>query len=161
MNRARHLRYQYGISDEHYEWLLKKQRSTCAICGSSNSRCRWGKFFIDHDHQTKQVRGLLCMDCNTGLGKFKDNTQLLLKAALYVKEKGFANELERAQIELPPRPKRRYDPETHAKKLSAAQVFEIHKRLASVVTQTKIARDFGVSQAMISRIALGKAWSKA
>ena len=41
---------------------------------------------IDHDHESGEVRGLLCRYCNVGLGKFSDEVQLLVKAASYLME---------------------------------------------------------------------------
>jgi hypothetical protein len=41
---------------------------------------------IDHCHKTGKIRGLLCKNCNQGLGQFKDNIDLLLSAAKYLYE---------------------------------------------------------------------------
>lgn len=53
----------------------------CEICFSTESLC------IDHDHETKLVRGVLCNDCNLGLGRFHDNIKKLTKAIEYLKAK--------------------------------------------------------------------------
>jgi Recombination endonuclease VII len=63
--------------------LFERQNGTCAICG----REEWEKvkvLGVDHDHKTGRVRGLLCTDCNMGLGKFKDDPALLRKAIKYL-----------------------------------------------------------------------------
>lgn len=60
--------------------LRQKQCNMCAICGSTFVRSP----HLDHDHATGQVRGLLCNRCNTGLGMFKDSTELLAKATHYL-----------------------------------------------------------------------------
>ena len=76
------MRY-YGITIDEYNLLYKKQNRGCAICsvptGSNDKRLS-----VDHNHQTGEVRGLLCDDCNIGLGKFKDNPNLLAKAINYL-----------------------------------------------------------------------------
>lgn len=69
----------YGLSETQYQNLLK-QYPYCAICcapwvTSPN---------IDHCHQTNKVRGLLCKDCNTGLGHFKDDIANLQSAIVYL-----------------------------------------------------------------------------
>jgi hypothetical protein len=61
--------------------MLYKQGGKCGICGSvSNGK----RLAIDHDHETGRVRGLLCQQCNTALGLFKDQVELLKKAIDYL-----------------------------------------------------------------------------
>lgn len=60
----------FGITQKEYEILLKKQKGVCAICGSKPDT-RWQILAVDHDHNTGKVRGLLCMVCNTMLGRFE------------------------------------------------------------------------------------------
>ena len=76
----------YGISAADYELLLKEQNGKCAICGSTESGRNSEPLFVDHDHAKGTVRGLLCHSCNVGIGKFKDNEELLYKAIRYLKE---------------------------------------------------------------------------
>lgn len=54
----------YGIDNEDYNKLLKKQKGRCALCGTKNPGRRYNFFCIDHDHKTRKVRGLLCWICN-------------------------------------------------------------------------------------------------
>lgn len=54
------------------------QRKVCAICGQK------ARFHIDHDHATGKVRGLLCGNCNRGLGSFQDSPDLMLAAITYL-----------------------------------------------------------------------------
>lgn len=77
----------YKITLKEYDDLLKKQNFKCAICGSDKSgNNKFAKnFSIDHCHKTKKVRGLLCNSCNRGIGLFKDNIDILLKAVEYLK----------------------------------------------------------------------------
>ena len=59
----------YGITHEDYLAMLDKQGGKCAICGAAKTTCRRSKYFdVDHNHQTGQVRGLLCRDCNLTVG---------------------------------------------------------------------------------------------
>lgn len=55
----------------------------CHICGGVDKD---RNLAIDHCHQTGKMRGLLCMGCNTALGRFKDNPDLLRKAAEYIEK---------------------------------------------------------------------------
>lgn len=79
----RHLKQRYGISIEDYEGMLEKQEGCCAICGVHTSG-EEKNLAVDHCHNTGKVRGLLCFDCNTGLGKLKDSEELLRKALKYL-----------------------------------------------------------------------------
>lgn len=67
-----------------YSLLLEEQGGCCAICGKSE-KDNGQRLAIDHNHATHQVRALLCRNCNTGLGAFKDDEQLLSKAIEYLK----------------------------------------------------------------------------
>ena len=78
-NRKGLLRRKYQMSLREYEELCKKQDYKCAICLKENM------LIVDHDHKTGKVRGLLCADCNKGLGFFKDNSELLEKARVYLR----------------------------------------------------------------------------
>jgi hypothetical protein len=69
-----HLRRTHGITLEQFDALLKQQKGCCAICGRSESQSRPDAEFlhVDHDHETKTIRGLLCNNCNCGVGYFGD-----------------------------------------------------------------------------------------
>lgn len=79
------LRKQYGINLEQYNQLLAEQNANCAICGLNQSEIPLG-LAVDHNHKTNCVRGLLCLNCNQGIGKFKDDPELLLKAIGYLRK---------------------------------------------------------------------------
>ncbi len=83
--RNSYLKKFYGITTEYYENLLVDQGGGCAICNKSPEDNR-KRLAVDHCHDSGIIRGLLCHDCNTGLGKFKDNTNILLAAGSYLKE---------------------------------------------------------------------------
>lgn len=68
--RTRHLRRR-GVTPEQYQALLDEQGGVCAICGNP---CSTGKSLaIDHDHETDEIRGLLCFPCNTKLGWYENH----------------------------------------------------------------------------------------
>ncbi len=77
-----HLKSKYGLTIADVVEMQKQQGNKCAICG-----CKFNKpHHIDHDHNTGAVRGLLCGECNLGLGKFRDSL-FILKAAIQYLEK--------------------------------------------------------------------------
>lgn len=83
------LKRKYGITPEDKEKMLENQGYKCAICGEELFLFGSSKKLtahVDHDHKTGKVRGLLCKECNTGLGKFRDNTDYLLSAISYLKK---------------------------------------------------------------------------
>lgn len=67
-----------------YDEMLNSQDSRCAICGSPDPG-KGNRFFcVDHDHLTGKIRGLLCNNCNRGLGTFEDDPHRLIEAANYL-----------------------------------------------------------------------------
>lgn len=84
------LRKKFGISLNEYNQMYLDQNSVCALCGrASYSKHRSGKIkslAVDHCHKTKKVRGLLCDQCNRGLGLFKDDATVLTKAIEYLRK---------------------------------------------------------------------------
>lgn len=77
--RERHLRQRYGMSLEDYDRMYSLQDGRCAICGRSlDLLC------VDHNHQTGEVRGLLCKVCNQWLGLVDDDPKKAIKAARYM-----------------------------------------------------------------------------
>jgi len=83
-HRDRWLR-KYGLTVEQYDSMVEQQGSRCAICHGPDPKTNGGQHWcVDHDHATGKVRGLLCHDCNIGLGKFRDDPDLLRRAADYL-----------------------------------------------------------------------------
>ncbi len=86
--RKSRLRRKFGITPEDYDAMLASQDGGCAICGvkdpsiGMNTTRRY--FSVDHNHETGEVRGLLCGRHNTGIGCFQDDATLLAKASQYL-----------------------------------------------------------------------------
>jgi hypothetical protein len=81
------LRNKYGVSLEEYDRMVCRQGNRCAICKSEPTDRELGaKLYIDHDHRTGKVRGLLCSDCNHGLGMFRDEIARLQQAVRYLRK---------------------------------------------------------------------------
>ena len=85
----------YNISFSEYQEMNESQNYKCWICecGVSDRRNKVKPssekdadvyFAVDHNHKTKKVRGLLCSKCNTALGQFEDNPELLRRAIKYL-----------------------------------------------------------------------------
>lgn len=79
------LKKKYGITIEDYDRMLESQNGRCTICGTKTPGGS-GCFHIDHDHETNQVRALLCSKCNQALGLFQDDPTICLKAAEYLEK---------------------------------------------------------------------------
>lgn len=63
--------------------MLARQNGRCAICNREPFG-RWTTFYIDHDHTTGKVRGLLCQKCNAGIGLLMDSIPILFLAIRYL-----------------------------------------------------------------------------
>lgn len=74
------LKRMYGITEDDYQTLYEVQNGECAICHRTVN----GRLHIDHDHATNEIRGLLCNDCNRGIGLLGDDYSRLIDAAMYV-----------------------------------------------------------------------------
>lgn len=84
----KYLRY-YGITLKAYNILHELQDGKCAICGKKERVIQHGKprsLTIDHDHNTNKIRELLCVTCNSGLGFFNDDIELLKVGIEYLKK---------------------------------------------------------------------------
>lgn len=76
----------YGITMDIYNSILEKQNYKCSICETHISKLS-KPLFVDHDHKTKEIRGLLCIKCNAGLGMMGDSVEGLMKAINYLMKK--------------------------------------------------------------------------
>jgi hypothetical protein len=95
-SRKQNLKHRYGITEEEYNQMLIQQKHSCKICGHKPDKHQTQPdkyqtqpdkpLYVDHCHQTKVIRGLLCHKCNVALGHMNDDPQRLEKAISYLKE---------------------------------------------------------------------------
>lgn len=84
-----YLKKRYGVTLDWYEAKLKEQKGLCAICGKPETKSTKGKVYrlaVDHCHDSGKVRGLLCMNCNYGIGHMKHDPKILKAAIAYLGE---------------------------------------------------------------------------
>lgn len=84
-DRQRHLRLNYGLTLEDYSNMAKLHNHSCAICKKHQSNFK-RLLSIDHCHKTGKIRGLLCNDCNVGIGRLGDDINLLNAAIDYLEK---------------------------------------------------------------------------
>lgn len=83
--RDKDLKNTYGIDIKQYNNILKAQGDACGICEAKKNNNKRTKYFdVDHCHESGQVRGLLCTNCNMGLGKFNHDIKWLIAAIKYL-----------------------------------------------------------------------------
>lgn len=73
----------YNMTLSEYNILFNNQNGCCAVCGTHQKELK-KKLSVDHAHDTGKVRGLLCSNCNTGIGLFQDDVILLKQAIKYL-----------------------------------------------------------------------------
>ncbi len=78
--RARYRLRKYGLAPEDYRRMLAEQNGVCAICKLNSRR----ELCVDHCHLTQTVGGLLCNNCNTGLGMYDDDPDRMREGAAYL-----------------------------------------------------------------------------
>lgn len=89
------LRQKYGLTPEGYDAIHAKQKGLCAVCGKPEktitakyhtvlNRRLIRRLAVDHCHKTGKVRGLVCSNCNRGMGMFGDDPDLMRKAINYL-----------------------------------------------------------------------------
>ena len=82
------LKYKYDFSETEYSWFYSEQSGLCAICLSPERPTRTGKvraLSVDHNHDTGEIRGLLCRNCNVALGMLGDSQTRLQRALDYLR----------------------------------------------------------------------------
>lgn len=93
-NREWSLSKKYKITGADYIQIYESQGGVCKIC---NLKSEHKRLAVDHSHSTGEVRGLLCENCNRGLGMFKDNKVLLQNAIAYLSYEEETNESQATQ----------------------------------------------------------------
>lgn len=78
------LRSVYGISIEKYMEMYGSQNGKCALCSVSKPPHGKDGLYVDHCHNTGNVRKLLCASCNSALGHMKDDVEIMRKAIDYI-----------------------------------------------------------------------------
>ena len=96
-SRKQNLKHRYRITEEEYNQMLIQQKYSCKICGHKPDKCQTNysqtsarqmpdkPLYVDHCHQTKVIRGLLCHKCNVALGHMNDDPEQLERAANYLR----------------------------------------------------------------------------
>ena len=83
--RKYHFNKKYNVSYKDWVRMWTGQDGKCAICGESFANQSYA--CVDHDHETGEIRGLLCRKCNMVIGHFNDNPKLIMEAIKYLKTK--------------------------------------------------------------------------
>lgn len=83
--RERRLKKNWNLTIMEYNKMFDDQHGCCAICNTHQSKVK-KSFSVDHNHATGKIRGLLCNTCNTSLGGFKDDINIIFKAIEYLKK---------------------------------------------------------------------------
>ena len=88
-----HLKYKYGVTHQEFLNAWEEQKGCCAICETElpdlmTYENRKRMYAIDHNHDTNEFRGILCLNCNSLLGMAKDSVDVLAKAISYLEQKG-------------------------------------------------------------------------
>ena len=81
--RSSYLLRSYGITEAAYQDMLAGQGGHCLLCDATDD------LVVDHNHETEEVRGILCRACNSGLGHLGDNPERVLAAYHYLIERGY------------------------------------------------------------------------
>lgn len=87
--RDTYYKYSYGISIDEYNEFMKLQNNKCAICHREeyildHRTKKVRRLSVDHNHDTGKVRGLLCKNCNTGLGMLREDLNIINNLKIYL-----------------------------------------------------------------------------
>ncbi len=95
--RKSNLKLSYNLTEEDYDNMLLAQSNKCAICSTDTPTGKWKVFAVDHCHITGNIRGLLCNECNRGMGLLGDSEERLRLAADYLKAHALKTKLEKGE----------------------------------------------------------------
>ena len=98
--RRNDLRRKYGITEDDYDEMYRAQRGCCSICGAHQSTLN-RRLSVDHDHDSGDVRALLCGHCNRGIGLLGDDPKTVQRAADYLRFHSGAHHANGRQKEIP------------------------------------------------------------
>ena len=73
-----HFKATYGLTSQQVQDMKDQQKGLCVLCETRPAKS------VDHCHKTGKVRGVLCRQCNTGIGQLNDDPKLLQKAVRYL-----------------------------------------------------------------------------
>jgi hypothetical protein len=82
--RAIQLKNKFNLTIKEWDDLFDKQKGVCAICAHPEQNGK--RLSIDHCHTSGRIRGLVCNRCNSGLGRFDDDSKLMRRAVEYLEQ---------------------------------------------------------------------------
>jgi hypothetical protein len=82
--RAYQLKSKYNMTEDDYNIMYTAQEGRCAICSTDTPTGKWKVFAIDHCHESGKIRGLLCNECNRGMGLLKDSVAIVKATLQYL-----------------------------------------------------------------------------
>lgn len=91
------LKCKYGIEKDVYQKMLLDQDYSCAICNTHVDKYD-KNLSVDHNHNTSEVRGLLCSNCNSALGLFSESIDVLQSAIKYLERNNYATNTSNGQV---------------------------------------------------------------
>lgn len=134
----------YGLTPERYEAMVAAQNGRCLICGETPRR-----LYVDHDHATGRLRGLLCDLCNRAIGQLREDSAVLRRAANYI---------DHYRDHPGPLVERVRGPLHPGAKITAEIAEYIRAQSRAGRTAVSMAPELGISHSSISRVIRGESW---
>lgn len=99
------LKHRYGIVASEFDELIKEQNFECACCGKDYTNDNKKEFVVDHKHldegercKKKDIRGIICRNCNLMLGHSKDNPENLSLGSIYLIKNGYNGIIKKGKV---------------------------------------------------------------